>query len=423
MGDVVPGFLYPGNTMSNQNQQFDQLDVLQNVVLFTLAGIHLWTGRKRLHAEDLGAGTNLPPETLASLGSKKIIDPEKLRIFETLKRRAHSLCGESGTRFLSGYAVPRAKAPELAADLDLIKAEFSTKKSDFIATYESDVEDWLSRNSQWAHILRRSVTPKIDVERQLSFGWEACVVTPSADPVLNSTLNNAVGGLSEGLFSEVAAAARLTLEQSVIGRVSANRRLLSPLKRLRSKLDGLAFIDPMVQPIVMTIDHVLSEISPTGPIEGRDMEAVRSLFYLMADPNSMREHGRRLLSGQSVDQALGNDDLVTDDIAGDTEQHHAAPVATDEPVSAEETGLENTPVLAPVQETQSGSNQVDDEASDEEIVLTISEPASIASVSPRPSGLVVQAELPVVPSVPQAHIEQCRTVLKKHRPRLTPLGF
>jgi len=179
----------------------------------------------------------------------------------------------------------------------------------------------------------------------------------------------------------------------------------------------------MVQPIVMTIDHVLSEISPTGPIEGRDMEAVRSLFYLMADPNSMREHGRRLLSGQSVDQALGNDDLVTDDIAGDTEQQHAAPVVTDEPVSAEETGLENTPVLAPVQETQSGSNQVDDEASDEEIVLTISEPASIASVSSRPSGLVVQAELPVVPSVPQAHIEQCRTVLKKHRPRLTPLGF
>ena len=46
--------------------------------------IRLWSARKKMTVEDFG-GAKLPPEDLASLGSKRIADPETLRIFGTLK--------------------------------------------------------------------------------------------------------------------------------------------------------------------------------------------------------------------------------------------------------------------------------------------------------------------------------------------------
>ncbi len=53
----------------------------------------IWGGRKKLHKEDLilGDGSILPPEDLASLGSKKIADPMELAVFNRLKKEAESV--------------------------------------------------------------------------------------------------------------------------------------------------------------------------------------------------------------------------------------------------------------------------------------------------------------------------------------------
>ena len=49
------------------------LQVLDNILALNL-NITLWSARKKLTAEDFG-GVELPPDDLASLGSKKICDP------------------------------------------------------------------------------------------------------------------------------------------------------------------------------------------------------------------------------------------------------------------------------------------------------------------------------------------------------------
>ena len=48
----------------------------------------IWSGRKKLRPEDfrLANGSQLPPKDVASLGSKKICDPEALANFERLKK-------------------------------------------------------------------------------------------------------------------------------------------------------------------------------------------------------------------------------------------------------------------------------------------------------------------------------------------------
>ena len=62
------------------------IKVLDNLLALNL-NVNLWSARKKMVLEDFG-GAELPPEDLASLGSKRIADPNSLKVFSTLKARA-----------------------------------------------------------------------------------------------------------------------------------------------------------------------------------------------------------------------------------------------------------------------------------------------------------------------------------------------
>ena len=95
------------------------ITVLDHLVVVNL-DIHIWTARKKLVPLDLG-GAELPPEDLASLGSKRICNPDDLRSFGTLKARAVNLLEGNGIRFLSGWAVPDTRLPEIMRELAVIR--------------------------------------------------------------------------------------------------------------------------------------------------------------------------------------------------------------------------------------------------------------------------------------------------------------
>ena len=48
--------------------------VLDRLVAVNL-DVRIWSGRKKLTAEDLSLGADVPPEDLVSLGSKRVCDP------------------------------------------------------------------------------------------------------------------------------------------------------------------------------------------------------------------------------------------------------------------------------------------------------------------------------------------------------------
>ena len=86
----------------------------------------IWSGRKKLRPEDfrLANGSQLPPKDVASLGSKKICDPEALANFERLKKEAQRLCEQVGVRFLGGYAVPEDRIDQIVPELDVMVNKF-----------------------------------------------------------------------------------------------------------------------------------------------------------------------------------------------------------------------------------------------------------------------------------------------------------
>ena len=127
-----------------------EIDTLSKLLLVDL-NVSIWSGRKKLRTEDLGAGVTLPPSELASLGSKKIINSDELKEFENLKRRAVRLLELNGVRFLGGYGLPDEVAPEVAAELEDIKRKFEDQRVAFIKAYDSNFDAWVNKwaNPQW----------------------------------------------------------------------------------------------------------------------------------------------------------------------------------------------------------------------------------------------------------------------------------
>ena len=71
--------------------------VLDRLVAVNL-DVRIWSGRKKLTAEDLSLGADVPPEDLVSLGSKRVCDPEAIKVFHRLKQQAERICLTGGMR-------------------------------------------------------------------------------------------------------------------------------------------------------------------------------------------------------------------------------------------------------------------------------------------------------------------------------------
>jgi hypothetical protein len=270
----------------------------------------LWGGRKKLRKEDLilADGSVLPPEDLASLGSKRIADPKELAVFHRLKKEAERICLKVGTRFLGGFAIPEGALKSVQTELERIAAGFGFARDDFLARYDQTIDDWVARHPAFAPAIRRAVDPVTVVAANLRFDYvvfrvsapERAVLdgdeTLAATSEVNQPLERRIGSLSETLFREIAQDARDLVDSSLLGRPTVTRKALSPLKRMREKLDGLAFLDHRVQPVVETLTDLLGRVPKSGPLEGAYLGEVLATALLLSDPDKIRRHGEGLLS-------------------------------------------------------------------------------------------------------------------------------
>lgn len=261
------------------------INTILNSLIVVALDTTLWSGEKKLRPEDLG-GVNLPPDKLASLGSKRIFDPATLRVFKTLKRRAERALSDVGVRFLGGYAIPETALDVVHQALVEIEVEFATAKKAFLFEYDTKLEDWLKEAGEWQDIVRRAIEPASSVADKLHFGFTAYKVgEPVASSVaVQETLAKRVGGLSDQLMLEVAQAAKETLEESYNGRTEVTRKALSPLNNIKAKLEGLMFLNPAeIGGLVMNVNAVLTAVPKSGPIHGAVLAGIVGVLSQMAN--------------------------------------------------------------------------------------------------------------------------------------------
>ena len=277
-------------------------------VLDSLLALHLevniWTARKKLSPEDF-AGATLPPEDLASLGSKRVCDPEVLRVFGTLKARAVSLLDRHGVRFLGGWAIPESQADAIVTELEQILRDFNAAKEDFLSRYDESVRDWIAKHSGWEQIIADSTVSADYVRSRMGFIWRLYRIVPPdpADPVMEG-LKDEVVSLGETLFGEVSKAATEAWHKCFAGKTEITRKALSPLKTIHQKLSGLSFVEPRVSPVADLIHTAFEHLPKRGRIEGANLLMLQGLVSLLRDTDALIEHGQKIMDGTTSKDLL-----------------------------------------------------------------------------------------------------------------------
>ena len=289
--------------------------ILERVVLVKVEA-NIYGARKKLKKEDLvlADGSKLPPEDLASLGSKRLLDPDQLTVFNRLKKEAERICLRVGTRFLGGFAIPNESAASITSELERIAQDFAVAKTEFLAGYDAAVTDWVVRHPEFAGIIEQAVDSVEFVSTRLSFDYVLVSVgLPEALPPDDVTrLETKIGSLSEQMFYEISVDANQFIEQSLLGKDQVTRNALRPIRRMRDKLDGLGFLDYRVAPMVNTIDELLAKIPNKGAIAGGILQEILATALLLADPAKTRRHGEGLLAAQYLPKAVIVEDEVTE---------------------------------------------------------------------------------------------------------------
>ena len=149
----------------------NNVSYMDNCVYLKL-DISIWTGKARLTPEDIpDAVGDLPPEALATLGSKRIFDPQALRPFNTAKTRAFRICDQYGVRCMGGWLVDNGVLGNLTAELDKLRGEFEYGVGTFISTYEDGASNWLQQFPEWEGIIRAALPDRTAIGKKFAFRY------------------------------------------------------------------------------------------------------------------------------------------------------------------------------------------------------------------------------------------------------------
>jgi len=288
--------------------------------------IHLWSGRKRLRKEALLAKNpefkNLPPESLATLGSIKIADPDDLAPFMRLKREAEKMLLINGLPLLGTIGIPEAKLERVYNKLAELKAKFDTARTQLHRDFEIRVQEWRQKedNEDWAHLINDIPTPEY-VAGRLAFGFHLCRVSAPSDldaSPINEHYGRQVTGLKGELFADAAREARMLMERYLTGndgtgivrkREKISQKTLGPLRRVAEKLRSFSFLDPTVEPMAEVVEHCLSLLPPEGPIEGVYLVHIWTLARTLANEKAAEEAAVIAMQMSSPSQAF--EELLT----------------------------------------------------------------------------------------------------------------
>lgn len=283
------------------------IKVLDHLLALNL-NIGLWSARRKLSPGDFG-DVELPPEDIASLGSKRICDPAKLCIFSTLKARAFGFLDRQGIRFLGGWGIPEDKAGDVIAELCSIRDEFNLEKETFLAGYDEGIADWIAKHPRWANIIAGSTVSGEYVRARLNFSWQLYRVAPPvglADEraMTHCGLHEEVEGVAGTLFGEIAKDADDIWKKVYSGKSSVTHKALSPLRALQQKMTGLSFVEPHVAPVADLVETVLARTPRKGNIVGADLLMLQGLVCLLREPDALIPHAHKLLEGQGAEDVL-----------------------------------------------------------------------------------------------------------------------
>lgn len=267
--------------MTNQT---NTMNVLENVTAVQVK-FSIWTGRKKLSENDLSLKGETPPREIVHLGSKHTTDPAALKVFHKLKRRCDRLLSGVGIPFLGGYAIPASESDKISKDLQLIMEEVAREKAIYLSNHTQIQQDWISKFPDYEAILVKALTPVSDVEKRINASFSMFKVQ-SANMNEHDGLSEQTNDLSESLDDDILSSARSLLD-NLTKAVKPNQTNVSSLRKLKEKVDGLAFLNKKFRNLVNEINKVETELPTVGCLATQDINKLSGLLYRMSDATKL----------------------------------------------------------------------------------------------------------------------------------------
>lgn len=305
--------------MNNPNpKHHDEVDL--NELCLIYMDFDIWSGQTKLQKSDLKvAAEDLPPETLANLGTKRICAPGQLKGFHRLKTKARRAILDWGRPFLGGFAVPVKKLDVIRQSLEDVEFEFEGLKQTFLTGYYQAVQGWMDENPEYSDVIQRAALSSQEVATRIGFDWHILEVVPVANPVTESRLKSKVSGLGDEMIDEIVDTASEFYSANVCGRQSISVLTKPTLQKLRDKIDGLSFLNSNLYPLVTLLDETLAGYgreARKGQIHAPFFYQVMASVLILADRSKIESYANGALSidsySQALDQSAASGDIVLD---------------------------------------------------------------------------------------------------------------
>lgn len=266
----------------------------------------MWTGRARLRAEDIpdDVRQQLPPEELASLGSKKLIDPDYLKPMTQVKTETYTIMSRYGTRFLGGYAIDADKISELEAILRDERDKFSDALRTFLTVYETAVEQWRDQFPAWQAAIDRALPNRVSMLEKFNFRWAVVQVVPDSDESAEAL----IADVQDQALTDICTELKELQDTSFpVARQSYSKKAFRGFDNLITKANASA----LFRPEMARLAQLLGDIKNTYVTRTDNLQAMQTVGLVLAGlsqpailQNMIETYKHTASTGDNLMQAL-----------------------------------------------------------------------------------------------------------------------
>lgn len=241
--------------------------------------IRQWSGSKRLGREESGIKQSLS-DKVVSMGIKRLIDPQELKIFDNLKKKAERLLYEDGQRLLGGYAVSDVLFSEKLRDVNNIRDDYFKEVDKFKRKLDTLYHDWLIKNPNESELF--SNLPSAERVRQ---SFDFIIEAYKLD--LPQGMDLSEDHFADQLLHEVGKEAQECWSKSVSGKKISQRFITNTLPKLYNKLNTLAFGNGKITRLLEQYDKLQHNLPHSGGIDvsERIHGEISHFLLLLANPS------------------------------------------------------------------------------------------------------------------------------------------
>lgn len=265
------------------------IQILDQTVLIRL-DVTFWTGRAKMQVEDLPDDVRgeLPPNQLSTLGTKRIFDPAKLRVFNMLKGRAHGLLRRSCVSLMGGYATHINRLPDLCPVLGTIAQEFNDAVRDFALDYVQSSAEWAANFPEWSHILLNALPKAHEIAKRFSFTWQVYQIHPVqyASAFDGNDQADTLSNLEGSVMEEISTELKVMLRDTIGDRETATKKTYRPLQPIIDKVRALAFIHPHLVSLekVLVEAQTMAHLNPDCQVT---LRLIRNFLTALSTPEGV----------------------------------------------------------------------------------------------------------------------------------------